>query len=390
MFPPISLAWLQLNHKKSRLIISIIGVAFSVALMFTTTGLKDALFEDSVTIHKTLQADLVILSADFQSFWTIHTNPFPRRIIYSLSAINGIVSVNPFYVAFAGFKNPDLKTKKNIGVVAFNPDKPTFNLTEVNQQISVIRNDETFLFDRLSRPEYGEIVDKFKALKKPGSVVTELLDNQIKIGGFFSIGGGVFSADGLLITSDLNYANIFNRPIEKVHLGLITITPGVSPEEMIDKINQKLSYQVKVITKAEFIKLEKLYWQKATPIGIIFNILSLVGFIFGAVIVYQIIFTQISDYISIYATFKAIGYTNFYIIALVLQESFLISIIGYIPGLLVSLGLYKYIQYNTRLPMILTIEKILTVISLTIFMCIFAALMSIFKLKDADPAELFQ
>lgn len=390
MFPSISLAWLQLTHKKSRLIISIIGVAFSVALMFTTTGLKDALFEDSVTIHKTLQADLIVLDSDFQSFWTIHTNPFPRRILYSISAINGIASVNPFYVAFAGFKNPDLKTKKNIGMVAFNPDKPAFNIAEVNQQVAIIKNDKTFLFDRLSRPEYGLIVDKFYALKKPGPVVTEVLDTQIKIGGFFSMGGGVFSADGLLITSDLNYSALFNRPVEKVHLGLINLEPGVSPEKTIDKITQKLPYQLKVITKEEFIKLEKIYWQKATPIGIIFNILGLVGFVFGAVIVYQIIFTQISDYISIYATFKAIGYTNFYIVALVLQESFLMSIIGYVPGLLGSLYLYSYIHAATRLPMTLDLEKIMVIILLTMIMCFSAAIISIFKLKDANPAELFQ
>lgn len=388
--PPFSLAWLQLSHQKSRLIVSIIGVTFSVALMFITLGLKEGLFEDSVTIHKTLQADLVILSSNFQSFWTIHTNPFPRRILYNISAIKGIVSANPFYVGFAGFKNPDLSTKKNIGVVAFNPDKPAFNLREINQQLSIIKTADTFLFDRLSRPEYGPIVDKFKKLEKPGSVITELSDIRIKIGGFFSIGGGVFSADGLLITSDLNYSRLFSRPLEKVHLGLVVLEAGISPEVMIKKVAQRLPYQVKVVTKEEFLNMEKDYWDRATPIGVIFKMLSLVGFVFGGVIVYQIMFTQISDYLSVYATFKAMGYTNKYIIILVLQEAFLMSIIGYIPGLFGSLYLYDFIQQQTRLPMTFTLSKTLSVLLLTIMMCFLAALMSVIKLRDADPADLFK
>jgi putative ABC transport system permease protein len=45
----------------------------------------------------------------------------------------------------------------------------------------------------------------------------------------------------------------------------------------------------------DFMALEKEYWSKATPIRFIFNILALISFIFGAIIVYQIIYTQICD-----------------------------------------------------------------------------------------------
>ena len=110
------LPWLQLIHKKNRLVISIIGVAFSVALMFLTTGLRDGLFEDSVTIHKTLQADLVLLVDDVESFWESRGKPFPLRLLYSIKSIEGITSVSPFYLSVGSFKNPEKLTKKFIYV----------------------------------------------------------------------------------------------------------------------------------------------------------------------------------------------------------------------------------------------------------------------------------
>ena len=107
--------------------------------------------------------------------------------------------MSPFYLSIGSFKNPENLTKKFIYIYSFNPQKPVFNLPEVNQQISIIKKNNFFLFDRFSRKEFGDIVSDFDTT---GTVTTQLSDKIIKIGGFFSIGGGVFSADGSLITSD--------------------------------------------------------------------------------------------------------------------------------------------------------------------------------------------
>ncbi len=380
------LPWLQLIHKKNRLVISIIGVAFSVALMFLTTGLRDGLFEDSVTIHKTLQADLVLLVDDVESFWESRGKPFPLRLLYSIKSINGITSVSPFYLSVGGFKNPEKLTKKFIYVYSFNPQKPVFNLPEVNQQISIIQKNDFFLFDRFSRKEFGDIVSNFATA---GTVTTQLSDKRIKIGGFFSIGGGVFSADGSLITSDLTYAKIFNQSLSKVHLGLINLEDNIDQSRIIAEISNKLPVGIKVITKEDFMAGEKAYWRQATPIGFIFNILGFVGLIFGAIIVYQIIFTQIYDYLFVYATFKAIGYRNLYLAWIVIQEGWLMSVMGYAPGLIIASGSYGWIKDATRLPMEMTVSRLLVVFVQTLVMCSFGSLIAIKNLREADPADLF-
>lgn len=380
-------AWLQLTHNKSRFLMSLFGVGFSVLLMFITLGLRDAMFEDAVRIHKTLDADLIIMKQDSEAFWYLNSRYLPRSLLYSLSAIAGIDSINPLYITWGNLKNPENFVNKLIGICAFNPDKPVFKLLEIDQNISFIQKADAFLFDRLSRPEYGRIGSLFA---KQGQVITELSQKRIKISGLFSLGGSIFSADGILITSDINYSKILDQPLEKVNLGLVKINHQQSLNIIKQKISQRLPTGIKVVSLSEFIENEKQYWNKSTPVGFIFNLLSWVGFIFGGFIVYQILFVQIAEYLSVYATFKALGYSQFYIIVTVFQEAMFMSIIGYIPASIVCIYTYYFIKNSSRLPMEMTLDRSLYVFVLTCVMCLIASTIAINKLRDADPVDLFK
>ncbi|WP_017654181.1 ABC transporter permease DevC [Fortiea contorta] len=377
-------AWLQLTHRKSRLLVTITGVTFAVMLMFIQLGFRDGLFEDAVVFHKQLQADLVLLHQDTTRFFDMKV--FPRRYLQNISAVDGIASINPFYFSVTNFKNPETFVSRPIAIAGFTPDKPVFNIAEVNQQTEIIKAANTVLFDRLSRPEFGPIV---AGLEKHGEVTTEISNRQTKVKGLFSLGGGVMTADGVIITSDLNFSEILNHPLEKVQMGVIQLQPGVDPEKMIAQLTKTLPQEVKLITLANFIKLEKDALAESTPIGFIFNMGTVIGCVFGGIIVYQILYTQISDSIFIYATFKAIGYANSYLIKLVLQQAVLMSLIGYIPGFALCMYLYNFVQEATRLPMIMTITRGVMVMLLTIVMCSIAGMLAMNKLRSADPAELF-
>lgn len=377
-------AWLQLIHRKPRLLVTITGVTFAVMLMFIQLGFRDGLFEDAVVFHKKIQADLVLLHRDTERFFDMKV--FPRRYLYNISAVDGIESVNPFYFSVTNFKNPETFVSRPIAIAGFTPDQPVFNLPEVNQQAEVIKAANTILFDRLSRPEFGPIVE---SLEKHGEVTTDVSNRQIKVRGLFSLGGGVMTADGVIITSDLTFSEILNHPLEKVQMGVIKVKPGVDPQSIIKKVSQDLPQELKIMTLADYIQLEKDVLAQSTPIGFIFNMGTVIGCVFGGIIVYQILYTQISDSIFIYATFKAIGYANSYLVKVVLQQAFLMSLIGYIPGFAICMYLYSFVQEATRLPMIMTITRGVMVMLLTIIMCSIAGMLAMNKLRSADPAELF-
>jgi putative ABC transport system permease protein len=47
-----------------------------------------------------------------------------------------------------------------------------------------------------------------------------------------------------------------------------------------------------------------------TNIGFVFSLLTAMGFLVGIILVYQILYTDVADHWSEYATLKAMGYSN--------------------------------------------------------------------------------
>jgi putative ABC transport system permease protein len=79
------------------------------------------------------------------------------------------------------------------------------------------------------------------------------------------------------------------------------------------------------LTHQGFIDFEQRYWQTSTSIGFIFTLGVGMGFIVGTVIVYQILYTDVSDHLAEYATLKAMGYKNIFLEFVVLQEAIILS-----------------------------------------------------------------
>jgi putative ABC transport system permease protein len=115
----------------------------------------------------------------------------------------------------------------------------------------------------------------------------------------------------------------------------------------------------------------------------------MIGFVVGAVIVYQILFSDVTDHLAEYATLKAMGYPNSYLFSVVLQEAVLLAVLGYIPGLLICTALYRFTENATRLPMKMTPQLGVLVVVLTIVMCAVSGMIALRKVRSADPAEIF-
>jgi putative ABC transport system permease protein len=113
------------------------------------------------------------------------------------------------------------------------------------------------------------------------------------------------------------------------------------------------------------------------------------GFIVGVVIVYQVLYKDVSDHLAEYATLKAMGYSNFFLFRLILQESILLSLCGFVPALIICAILYNLTQNATGLLMELGSDRILQLFLLTLAMSSISGTLSLRKVQTADPAEIF-
>ncbi len=380
----IPLAWLQLSREKIRLLIALAGIAFAVILIFMQLGFQAALYDSATRLHQSLQGDLVLISTRSKSLAFMRT--FSWRRLYQTLSFDGVESISPVYVGFKEWKNPDNGSLRVIYIYGFEPVNSVFKLPGVAQNLEQLRLKENVLFDRASRAEYGPIATEFEQGKP---ISTELGGKKANVVGLFTLGPS-FGADGNIIMSDLNFLRLFSdRKIGEIDIGLIKLKPQADAQKILRQIEASFPKDVRVLTHQGFVDFEKNYWKTSTAIGFIFTLGVGMGFIVGTVIVYQILYADVSEHLSEYATLKAMGYKNVYLEFVVFQEAIILSILGFIPGFALSLGLYDLAKNTTFLPIEMKLNRALLVIILTVLMCSISGLIAVRRLRKADPADVF-
>jgi putative ABC transport system permease protein len=391
MLLSIPLAWLQLIHQKLRFLATLAGITFVVILLFMQLGFQDALFDSAVRVHHALRGDLFVISSQYKSLTAQQS--FPRTRLYQIPAFTGVESVSPLYFQFGKLKNITNGQKYSIFVMGIDPGKPTFNLPEINQNLNKLKIPDVALFDRDSRPEFGPVVQQFAQKQEVQLEIASFNEIKIakkfKVHSLFSLGPS-FGVDGNLITNYSTFLDTFtDRDSELIDLGIIVLKPNTNQQQIQTNLTANLPQDVQIITPAELIGLEKKYWDLRTPIGFIFKIMVFMGFVVGVGITYQILYSNISNNFIAYATLKAIGFTNKYLLIAVFQQAFILAILGYLAGISFSIVLYNVAKSATHLPVIMTSNKVLEVFISILLMCIISGVLAVQKLRSVDPAEIF-
>jgi putative ABC transport system permease protein len=387
----IPVAWLQLIHQRVRFIATLAGIAFVVVLLFMQIGFREALFDSSVRVHESLYGDLFLISPQYKSITSQQS--FPRERLYQTLGNPNVESVNPLYVQFGKLRNFQDGQKYPIFVFGVNPGKKTFTLPGVNENLDQLKLEDRALFDRGARTEFGPIAE---TLARKGKVIIEIApyneihqSRKLEIRGLFTIGTS-FGVDGNLMINASTFQNIFTeRDIEKIDIGILNLKPESDLKIVQKNLVSNLPKDVKILTIQEFIQMEKAYWDLRTPAGFAFKIMVTMGFIIGIGIVYQILYSNISTHLIEFATLKAIGHTNSYLLSIVFKQAILLALLGYIPGLIIAIGVYNITEEATQLPLNMTVSRIILVLVSILLMCLISGTIAISKLRSVDPAEIF-
>ena len=380
----IPLSWMLLTRQPVRLLVALAGISFAGILMFMQLGFRDGLFDASVTVHRLFDADLVLISP--RSASSVRMSGFPRRRLIQTLADPSVEGVTPVHWGLMLWRNPETRRNRAILALGFNPDDPFFLDPGLAEQTGVLKQKGRILFDRLSRPEFGPIADWYN----DGKVVeTEIAGNRVRVEGLVSLGTS-FGADGNLLTSTETFLDLMpQKSPGGIEVGLIRLQPGTDPDLAVERLQQRLPDDVTVLTKQGFIDFEQNYWKSSTSIGFIFTLGAAMGFVVGCVIVYQVLYTDVSDHLPEYATLMAMGYRISHLLGVVMREGFYLAALGYVPAYLAGQGLYWFVRDATKLPVGMDPARAITVLVMILVMCMLSSLLAMRRLIDADPAEIF-
>jgi len=380
----IPLSWLLLSRQPVRLLVALAGISFAGILMFMQRGFRDGLFDASVTVHRLFDADLVLISP--RSASSVRMAGFPRRRLVQTLADPEVEGVTPVHWGLMLWRNPETRRNRAILALGFNPDDPFFMDPGLAQKTGVLKQKGRILFDQLSRPEFGPIAQWHREGR---TVETEIAGNRVRVAGLVSLGTS-FGADGNLLTSTETFLDLLpQKPPGAIEVGLIRLRAGSDPDRVLARLKQRLPDDVIVLSKQGFIDFEQNYWRSSTSIGFIFTLGAAMGFVVGCVIVYQVLYTDVSDHLPEYATLMAMGYRLSHLLGVVLREGVYLAVMGYVPAYLAGQGLYWFVRDATRLPVGMNATRALTVLVMILVMCVASSLLAMRRLVDADPAEIF-
>ena len=297
-----------------------------------------------------------------------------------------VEGITPVHWNLLLWRNPETRGTRSILTLGFEPNDPLFTDPSLAPKARLLTQKGRVLFDEQSRPEFGPVAEWFKAGR---TVESEIAGKLVRVAGLVGLGTS-FGADGNLLTSSETFLDLLpNTPPGSIEVGLIRLKPGSDAAAVAQRLQAQLPSDVTVLTKQGFIDFEQNYWRTSTSIGFIFTLGAAMGFVVGCVIVYQVLYSDVSDHLPEYATLMAMGYKLISLLGVVGREGLLLAAFGYLPAYAAGQGLYLLVRNATQLPVFMDTTRAVTVFSMILVMCMASAALAMRRLADADPAEIF-
>jgi putative ABC transport system permease protein len=398
---PISL--LNLVSQPTRAIVSVLGVAFALLLIFMQLGFRGAVGNTAVIVYGKLQGDIVMRSPDYVHLYEPRT--LDRAWMNMIASHPAVERVDPFFIMLQRWQNPPKNAQcdktppdgsfRTVGMMGMELDRPVLQVPELTAQLDRIRDPNSLLVDRATRNEYGP--DNCKRFSdRDIDKSAELGGRTTRIAGHFQLGTGL-ATNGAVLVNDVGFslrAGIDTRM--RASLGLVTIKPGTDAKTICDELTQWIRTReprsqsaVQLLTMQEQKEWERRRWLNETPIGMIFTMGVVLSFIIGAAIVYMVLATDVASRLPEYATMKAMGFSPLFLAQTVLRQAWLLSLFGYVPAFLSAMALYEITTSLSDIPTFMTWRRALGVFGLSVLMCTLAGLLAVRKLWKAEPASLF-
>jgi len=373
-----SIALRNLLHDKRRALVATSGVAFAILLVFMQLGFYTTCRTSATLVYDSCDFDAILLSTLYVHLGNCST--IPRARIRQALSLPGIASVVPVGAATLRWRNAATGVGRSVAVLGVDPDDSPFCDPDINRSLHMLKKPDTAIMDRIARPIVG-----------PHGVgtVSEINGRRIEVVADYCRGPGM-TAHGSLVVSDLTMSRLSGKTSKnRVQLGFVRFDSTADPDAVLRQLRDHLPKDTRVWSRAQLETHEQYYFVHVKPVGFMFTSGIFVGFLVGAVIVYQILSADIANQIPQYATLKALGYRSVHLYRIVVAQGLLFAIVGYCPALALSVGLYALVRNLTDLPMYLTPQHVALVFAASVGMCTLSGLLAVRKVNAADPADLF-
>jgi len=329
-------------------------------------------------LYDRLRFDLLVASTGYE--YQVQPGAFALSLLDKARTVPDVAVAAPLYFGSAKWRSGEDGKAPDVFVIGLDPQARVFATEELNRQLAILDRADTILVDSTTRAMFGPLTK--------GRVV-DIDGDKLKIGGDYVLGTGFMGLGVILVSAD-NFVRLFPyRMLGQVNLGLLRVKPGVAPDHAAAALGELLGGDVRIFTRAELEAHETAYWTTRTSVGLLFGSGLIISFIVGVMVVYQILATLVGRQLPQFATLKAVGYGDRFLVGTVITMALLIVLTSFFPALAAAVGVYAVIRDETLLPVEMSGARIAAVFAATLAMAAASALLSMSSLRRADPADLF-
>jgi putative ABC transport system permease protein len=388
------LAWYNLTYNKVRTAVAAAGVAFAVVLVFMQLGFLGSVETTVTRFFDAMNFDLMLRSPKYLHI--SDTRVFPRSRLSQAAEVAGVKSATPVQVGLSRWRSPTTNRARGILLIGVQPEQDAFRTPEIRQKTRLLTDQQSILIDRKSRAEFGPQNGR-QFSDADIHVAAEIGGHEVTIVGHFALGTGL-TADGCILVNAMAFPRFVpTRGPDELSFGLVSLEDGADVDAAAQRLRDHFRRalpagelpDVEVLTRSEAIRYELNRWIRETSIGIIFQLGVAVSLMVGTVIVYQVLSSDVAAHMRQYATLKAMGYTNRFLSGVVLAQAVGLALLGFLPGLAISLALYQATSYLASIPIDMNGTRVIAVLAMTMAMCALSGLGALRKVWLADPAALF-
>jgi putative ABC transport system permease protein len=406
--PP--LAWRNVQRGGARSLAAVAGVGFVVTMVLLQLGFLEAVRVTATSLYDQLDFDVALISPRYEQLYDAGT--FPAERLRSAEGLETVVDARPMHVAFAMWRCPPSPLEPERAGEGAPGGRDTPVPASAGGSRPVKRRELLAIGIDLQRnpfrePIRGRVEAARAQLELDGRVLLneqshadfgwwawptfggwELGRSAVEVVGGFPLQRG-FGADGAVLMSDLTFQRrCASRWARGVSLGLVRVRAGTG-EESVRRLKAILPPDTVALSRSELNGREQEYWVNQTSTGKIFASGVLVAMAVAAVVVYQVLSNDVRSHLPEYATLKAMGYSDRYLSRVVVVQALIYALGSFGPAVIVAYIVYRVTEALAGIPMRMTVSNLALALGLAAAISLLSALLTVGKLRSADPAELY-
>ncbi|MFM9942516.1 MAG: ABC transporter permease [Hyphomicrobiaceae bacterium] len=372
-----TLAFRNLFHDRIRLIVTLVGILFSIVLVAVQLGLYLGARKMIVGMIENAPAEIWVTSFGAKSFEEAGTLTGRERP--SVLAVPGVRRAVPLVASFAEWRKPAGGATLSVVVGTDGGDGGLKPWNVIRGTADAINAPDAIAVDRTYLADLG--------INNVGDTA-QIESSRVRVAAMTD-GIRSFTTAPYVFTTLDRARSIINMPREQSTFLLVSLEPGASVEAVRTEIKSRLTgANVEVLTKAEFLDRSLEHWLFGTGAGIALIGGALLGTLVGTVIVAQTLYSSTKDHLNEFATLRALGSSAGYIHRVILLQAAISAAFGYALGMIIAL-LVVWFSQESALPIIMTPGLAAGLLVLTVAMCAISAFAAIMKVTRIDPAMVF-